>query len=315
MRRRLNGEDVGAFILSENVERRHLTAGQRAMARANDLRGAGEKAAAVRKRSVTKQFPESAYRSRAPSCATRASSGGARRSRARTKRHFKKAFLTKKFDRFSLSSCGISSDDAPLADHSGPAVLERNTMSTTPDKTILLACEDHDFGEVAADRAQAEAKALANEEGKPVYMRDPLTDKVLRVIKPAKKTAAKAVPKAPAKSKPARKAPGKARGEAQAQPAASAAPKARKAATGEPKAPKAPREGGPAGWVVEILKLASRPQGVSPAELNTLTTRKGAPWKWLFSNPRGTGYCDRWGYTFAVLKTDDGLRYQVVKRG
>lgn len=47
--------------------------------------------------------------------------------------------------------------------------------------------------------------------------------------------------------------------------------------------------------VVEILKLASRPNGVSPRELNTLTTWKGAPWKWLFSNPKGNGYCDRWG--------------------
>jgi hypothetical protein len=258
MRRRLNGEDVGAFILSENVERRHLTAGQRAMARANDLRGAGEKAAAVRKRSVTKQFPESAYRSRAPSCATRASSGGARRSRARTKRHFKKAFLTKKFDRFSLSSCGISSDDAPLADHSGPAVLERNTMSTTPDKTVLLACEDHDFGEAAADRAQAEAKALANEEGKPVYMRDPLTDKVLRVIKPAKKTAAKAVPKAPAKSKPARKATGKARGESRLSRPPAPPPRPARPRRVSPRPPRLPvRAARRAGW----WKSSSWPRG------------------------------------------------------
>lgn len=65
--------------------------------------------------------------------------------------------------------------------------------------------------------------------------------------------------------------------------------------------------------VVEILKLASRPSGVSPAELNQLTTWKGAPWKWLFSNPKGTGYCDRWGYAFTVLKTEDGVRYHVAK--
>jgi hypothetical protein len=34
MRRRLNGEDVGAFIISENIERRRLTKGQSAMAMA-----------------------------------------------------------------------------------------------------------------------------------------------------------------------------------------------------------------------------------------------------------------------------------------
>jgi hypothetical protein len=32
MRRRLNGEDVGAFIISENIERLRLTKGQSAMA-------------------------------------------------------------------------------------------------------------------------------------------------------------------------------------------------------------------------------------------------------------------------------------------
>ena len=52
---------------------------------------------------------------------------------------------------------------------------------------------------------------------------------------------------------------------------------------------------------VEILKLASRAKG------------KGAPWKWIFSNPKGTGYCDRWGYKFKVLD-EDGTRYHVVKK-
>jgi hypothetical protein len=53
--------------------------------------------------------------------------------------------------------------------------------------------------------------------------------------------------------------------------------------------------------VVEILKLASRAKG------------KGAPRKWLFSDPKGTGYCDRWGYKFKVLD-EDGTRYHVVKK-
>jgi hypothetical protein len=47
--------------------------------------------------------------------------------------------------------------------------------------------------------------------------------------------------------------------------------------------------------VAKIIALALRPEGVSPAELNTVTEWKVAPWKWLFSNPKGTGYADRWG--------------------
>lgn len=75
------------------------------------------------------------------------------------------------------------------------------------EKTVLLACDDHDFGEVPADKAKVEAEALAKEEGKVIYLRDPVTDKVLGSIKPpAKKTAAKAAPNAP-KATVARKAP------------------------------------------------------------------------------------------------------------
>jgi hypothetical protein len=65
-----------------------------------------------------------------------------------------------------------------------------------------------------------------------------------------------------------------------------------------------------------ILKLASRAKGVTPAELNKLTEWKGAPWKWLFSNAKGTSYCDRWGYKVKVLadKDDPPKAYQVVKK-
>ena len=66
--------------------------------------------------------------------------------------------------------------------------------------------------------------------------------------------------------------------------------------------------------MVETLKLASRAKGVSPAELNELTTWKGAPWAWLFKNPKGTGYCDRWGYSFEKLAGEGrAVRYHVVK--
>ena len=72
---------------------------------------------------------------------------------------------------------------------------------------------------------------------------------------------------------------------------------------------------GPSGRVVEILKLASRTNGVSREELNALTKWSGAPWKWLFMNPKGTGYCDRWGYTLRVIEGKEGeTRYVTTKR-
>lgn len=70
----------------------------------------------------------------------------------------------------------------------------------------------------------------------------------------------------------------------------------------------------PKGMVVEILKLSCRAKGVTPEELNALTKWKGAPWKWLFKNPKKTGYCDRWGYTFEVVKDDDGTHYKTEKK-
>jgi hypothetical protein len=51
---------------------------------------------------------------------------------------------------------------------------------------VLLATADHEFGNVPAAKAAAEAQALANEEGKPVTLRDPVTDKVLKTVKPKK---------------------------------------------------------------------------------------------------------------------------------
>jgi hypothetical protein len=166
--------------------------------------------------------------------------------------------------------------------------------------TVTLATADTEFGQVPANKAEAEAQTLANEEGKTVTVRDTVTDEVLAKVKPAKK--AKAAPKAAPKAKKA--APKK------------AAPKAKKAAgkTVAKADGKAPKTKAPRGMVVEILKLASRAKGVSPAELNELTQWKGAPWKWLFSNPKNNGYCDRWGYKFKVESTDDGVRYHVEKK-
>jgi hypothetical protein len=81
------------------------------------------------------------------------------------------------------------------------------------------------------------------------------------------------------------------------------------------KTKKATRGDGPSGRVADILKLASRPKGVSREELNALTKWKGAPWKWLFKNPKGNGYCDRWGYHLRIAEDKDGeTRYCVTMR-
>jgi hypothetical protein len=47
------------------------------------------------------------------------------------------------------------------------------------------------------------------------------------------------------------------------------------------------------------------------------TKWKGAPWEWLFSNPKKTGYCDRWGYKLTLLTDKENARavcYHVVKK-
>jgi nucleotide-binding universal stress UspA family protein len=65
---------------------------------------------------------------------------------------------------------------------------------------IALATADTEFGHVPADTAKEEAKTIANEEGKAVTLRHPVTDEVLGKVKPS--------PKKPAKAK----APGQAQG-------------------------------------------------------------------------------------------------------
>jgi len=73
---------------------------------------------------------------------------------------------------------------------------------------------------------------------------------------------------------------------------------------------------GPSEKVAEALKLAGRPNGASRAELDTAMGWKpgSAPWKWLFSNPKKNGYCDRWGYRLEVLEGKSGeARYKVSK--
>jgi hypothetical protein len=108
----------------------------------------------------------------------------------------------------------------------------------------------------------------------------------------------------------------------QAKPAAKAAPKAKKAASAQTEASKAKAAAtkarraanGPArvalgdGWWKSSNWPCGR-KGFHRASLTSSPPGRGAPWKWLFSNHKGNGYCDRWGYTFAVLTTDAGVRY------
>jgi hypothetical protein len=76
---------------------------------------------------------------------------------------------------------------------------------------------------------------------------------------------------------------------------------------------------GPAGKrgekVEAVLRLASRRNGASRAELIDLTGWIGCPWKWAFKNPRKTGWCDRRGLRLKVIEGKDGeTRYRVTRR-
>lgn len=114
------------------------------------------------------------------------------------------------------------------------------------------------------------------------------------------------------KTKTAKKAPAKSKAKsktvARRKVASAAARPAKKQATATKPLNKEPR-----GMVVTILKLSSRANGVTPAELNNATQWTGAPWKWLFSNPKKTGYADRWGYTFEVVTENGETRYKTTK--
>lgn len=71
---------------------------------------------------------------------------------------------------------------------------------------------------------------------------------------------------------------------------------------------------GPSGMAGQAFALACRPQGATPAELNALTKWKGMPWKWSFRNPKGTGWCDKYGFTLEVVKVDGAATYKVTKK-
>ena len=65
----------------------------------------------------------------------------------------------------------------------------------------------------------------------------------------------------------------------------------------------------PSGMTAELVKLALRASGVTPAQLNEHSKWKGAPWKWFFSNPKKTGVADRFGYKLKVERDGRAVTY------
>jgi hypothetical protein len=143
----------------------------------------------------------------------------------------------------------------------------------------MLASADNDIGLVPARKATRKAKQVADATGKPVTVRDPLTDTVVATAKPKAK----------------RKKQAKANGKILPMPQH--------------------RNDGPTGMTAKILSLASRPNGASRKELIDATGWKQQAWRWGFENKHGTGWCQRHGYTLKVIERKDGVvAYRVTKR-
>lgn len=82
--------------------------------------------------------------------------------------------------------------------------------------------------------------------------------------------------------------------------------------SGKPRAAKGAKEA--SGMVAECLALASTAKGADREELAKLTKWTGTPWKWMFHNSKGNGWCQRWGYDLHILTGADGeTRYKTVK--
>jgi hypothetical protein len=56
----------------------------------------------------------------------------------------------------------------------------------TQKQLVLLQCGDHE-AQVCACRAFARARALANEFGQTVYLRNPITDEIVGTVRPTSK--------------------------------------------------------------------------------------------------------------------------------
>jgi hypothetical protein len=66
----------------------------------------------------------------------------------------------------------------------------------------------------------------------------------------------------------------------------------------------------PTGKALAICKLASRPQGVSRAELTAATGWERTAWRWYLK-----GFCQRWKYKLSVIEGEQGeRRYHIAKK-
>ncbi len=144
---------------------------------------------------------------------------------------------------------------------------------------VALATEKDDLGTMPAGDYKDFAQGYANENNVIVTARNPVTDAIIRKFKPTK--GAK-----------------KAKGEKKAK-AKGSAPRARREKKAE----------GPTGKTAQVIKLALREKGVTAAELIEATGWSGAPWKWNFENPKGTGWAKRFGYKFKSERVDGTVRY------
>lgn len=207
-------------------------------------------------------------------------------------------------------------------------------QAAQPAEFLALSLEGEDLGTVPAADAFQQAQDAANEFGAVVTIRNATTDEIVDEVSPTTPTEPAQV-EAPVEAE----APVE-----QAEPVAErdfageitrlkhqhteelARLKQRHAeemgllklqaaaAKANTKATRAPRASGqPNGKTAECIALALRPEGVTVAELNELTQWKGAPWSWNFSNPKGTGWSQKYGYGFRSAKGDDKrVRYYLT---
>ncbi|MET3969113.1 hypothetical protein [Bradyrhizobium sp. S3.9.1] len=170
----------------------------------------------------------------------------------------------------------------------------------TSKEPVSVASENGDAlvpGNEARDAAEKEAKAT----GKPVTIRHAVTDKVLATVKPEKRTKQQAAANLKAAKAAKAKKAKTVKAKAVKKPAAKVAAK-------KPAAPKRNSDK-PSGMTAELVRLALRASGVTPAQLNEHSKWKGAPWKWFFSNPKKTGVADRFGYKLKVERDGRAVTY------
>jgi hypothetical protein len=213
----------------------------------------------------------------------------------------------------------------------------------------MLTTPDQDAGMVPSAKAEAEAQQLANETNQHVTVREHVSDRLIASIKPkrtpqvpamknmsplglkSKKERSVDTPLSSIPSTPRSKADQAAEAKrlskgvkvkkleptAKELTEASGKLKSKKAAkassSSKPKA-KSKSDGQPEGKSAECIRLALRKNGVTPQELNEFTGWRGAPWRWLYSNPKKNGWADRFGYKLEVLREGRVVHYRLTQR-